>query len=174
MRLLKDLIVLGLALTGVLPLSGCVSALIPNGQVAQTTAGALGASPALIRRLGDYQTVYRLDYIEVVSKGRIYYCSMSIPDVMGAVVDIKGTATCRPDRMLQAATAKVLKINPSGLAVRVQKVSDRRAGNYYEIAYTATTKDHGDYSCIAAGEADKARLFLKRPPKCKTLVAMHA
>ncbi len=51
MKLSKDLIALGLTLTITVSLSGCVKPLIPNGQVAQTTATDLGSAPSSITRL---------------------------------------------------------------------------------------------------------------------------
>lgn len=173
MRLTKDLVALGLTLTVTANLSGCVTALIPNRQVTQTTANALGESPASITRLGNYQTIYRVDYIEAVSKGQIYSCSMSIPDVMGVVVDIKGTATCHPDKTLEIATAKALEIDPSSVVVRVQRLSNKKSDSHYKIIYTAKTAGRGNYRCAAVGEAHKARLLMKRPPKCKNLASAN-
>lgn len=170
MSLTKGFIALGLTLMVTVNLSGCVTALIPNSQVAQTTASALGTSSASITRLGGYQTVYRVDYIEAVSKGQIYYCSMAVPDVMGMVIDIKGTATCHPDKTLEIATAKVLRINPDAVVVHVQKLRSTDSDHHYEITYTANTKKNENYHCAAVGEAQKARLLMKRAPKCSIAV----
>jgi len=41
MKLSRDLIALGLALTAIMPLSGCVTAFIPDGQVENNRGQAL-------------------------------------------------------------------------------------------------------------------------------------